>query len=103
MLLLASKRNHVLRAGESVRLRVKTEPGMPATFTSFDLGTFDNGLSSITVAADELGIAQASFHASPGKKGEINILAASPAATERVKFNVYVVREPSGAEAPVGS
>jgi hypothetical protein len=59
--------SHVLKPGESVRLIVKTLPHMPASFTSFDLGAFSNGLSTITVAADENGLAVASFHAAPGE------------------------------------
>lgn len=80
----------VMKFGEAIRLKVKTEPGMPVTFTSFDIGTFDNGLASITVAADDKGFAEANFNSSSGKVGEVNLLAASPVATEQVKFDVYV-------------
>lgn len=86
----ASNQSHFLRQGESIRLAVTTEAGMPATFTSFDLGVFDNGLSSITVAADKNGMAQANFIAAPGKVGEVNILAASPVAAEQVTFQVWI-------------
>ena len=76
--------------GESIRLQVKTEPGMPATFTSFDLGAFDNSLSSITVKANEDGVATAAFHATTGTLGEVNLVAASPVASERVNFRLFV-------------
>lgn len=79
-----------MNVGESIRLSVKIPAGMPATFTSFDIGTFDNGLASITVAAGDDGVASAAFNASPGKIGDVNILAASPVATERIKFDVYI-------------
>ncbi|MCG8649117.1 MAG: hypothetical protein MI861_04755 [Pirellulales bacterium] len=85
-----SARRQTMRQGEAVRLSVKTLPGMPVTMTSFDLGIFSNGLTSITVAADEQGIASASFTGSSGTAGSINVLAASPVAAERVQFNVFV-------------
>ncbi len=86
-------RRQVLRRGEAVRLAVATEPQMPATFTSFDIGTFDNGLASITVAANDGGVASAVFYASPGKVGEVNVVAASPAATERIKFDITILTQ----------
>ncbi|QDT07432.1 hypothetical protein K227x_58590 [Rubripirellula lacrimiformis] len=85
------KRNHRMRHGESVRLQLKTQAAMPATFTSFDNGVFSNGLTSITVKADKDGVATANFRASSGTAGEINIIAASPVATERVVYRVNVV------------
>ena len=85
------KRTHTIKQGESVRLSVTTEPKMPVTYTSFDLGTFSNGLASITVAANDQGVANATFSGSSGTAGQINILAASPAATGRIKFNVFVL------------
>ncbi len=85
-----SSPKQVMKFGEAIRLKVKAEPLMPVTFTSFDIGTFDNGLASITVAADEQGFAEANFNSSSGKVGEINLLAASPVAAEQVKFDVYV-------------
>lgn len=85
-----SEQYHRMITGETVTLSVKTEPNMPATFTSFDIGTFDNGLATISVAADKEGVAKATLHATPGKTGEVNILAASPVATEKVEFRVYI-------------
>jgi hypothetical protein len=86
----ASMLDHVLKQGEAVRLSVKVPADSPATFASFDIGTFDNGLAAITVAADDSGVATASFNASPGKVGEVNILAASPVASERIHFTVFI-------------
>ncbi len=88
---LVGEQQHMINQGESVRLSVKTLPNMPVTFASFDIGTFDNGLASVTVAADDAGVAKASFTGSRGKVGEVNILAASPVATERIHFNVFVI------------
>ena len=90
VLVHTTKRNHVIQQGESIRLSVKTLPNMPATFTSFDTGIFDNGLTSISVAANEQGVAEANFLGAPGSIGEINVLAASPVAAEQVKFGVWI-------------
>ncbi|MEO1527315.1 MAG: hypothetical protein AAFX06_17950 [Planctomycetota bacterium] len=86
----ASEHRHRVKQGEAVRLSVKTLPGMPVTFVSFDSAGFENGLAVISVSADENGIASANFAGVSGTMGLINILAASPVATERVRFGVYV-------------
>ena len=95
VLVSKSKRRLTLRKGESVRLSVETKPNMPATFTSVDLGTFDNGLNTISVQADENGVATAAFTASGGVGNMIHVVAASPVATERVQFQVFVVSNAS--------
>jgi hypothetical protein len=76
--------------GESVYLEVGGVPGMPVTFTSFDLGAFENDLNSITVRADERGRARVKFTATPGTISDINILAASPVTSGQVKYVVNV-------------
>lgn len=82
--------------GEAVTLRVRSVPNMPVTFTSFDLGQFENRLTTVTVEADAEGVAEASFTGTPGTIGDANILAASPAATGTVKFIVHVRMPPKG-------
>ena len=81
--------------GESVTLEVKAVPDAPVTFTSFDLGQFENQLTSITVQANETGVAQAEFSATPGTIDHVNILAASPVTTGQARFLVDVA-VPSG-------
>lgn len=83
----------------STVLRVQTIPGGPVTFTSFDLGSFDNGLNSITVAADDQGEARALFLGTPATTGVVNILAGSPVASGQIHFVVDV--EPKVAPEPV--
>jgi len=80
--------------GEVVRLRVQAVPGAPVTFTSFDLGAFENELPSITVRADRRGVAEARFRGTPGTYDRVNILAASPMTSGRVRFCVYVELPP---------
>lgn len=87
--------------GEVVPLRVKAPPGSPVTFTSFDLGAFENQLTSITVQADKQGVAEAKFRGTPGTIEEVHILAGSPEASGQVRFVVNVQRPP-GAESPAG-
>lgn len=76
--------------GESVRLQVQATPSAPVAFTSFDLGQFSNQLTTITVAADDQGIATAEFVAPPGTINRVNILSASPVTSGQVKFVVDV-------------
>ncbi len=77
--------------GETAALRVVAPPGAPVTFTSFDAGAFENRLTSITVAADQQGIAQAKFLATTGTIADVHILAASPVASGQARFVVNVV------------
>ena len=60
------------------------------TFTSADLGRFENQLTSITVAADASGVAKVKFTASPGTINTVRILSGSPLATGQVEFVVQV-------------
>ena len=88
--------------GEVVRLRVRAVPGAPVTFTSFDLGAFQNELPSITVRADGKGVAEARFRGTPGTYNRVDILAASPMTSGRVRFCVFV-ELPRAAAAPADS
>ncbi len=85
--------------GESVPLQVKAIPDAPVTFTSFDLGRFrESLLTSVTVKADEKGIATARFEATPGTIGHVDILAASPLTSGQLRFMVNVTMpKPAGA------
>ncbi|MFT3771416.1 MAG: hypothetical protein QM820_38875 [Minicystis sp.] len=74
--------------GGSVVLEVTGEPRAPVTFTSFDMGAFENGLPSITVVGDTNGVSRAVFTATPGTVLAVNILAGSPLAVGNVKFVV---------------
>lgn len=77
--------------GGSVPLQVQAPAGMPVTFTSFDLGRFaENQLTSITVAADERGLAHATLVGAPGTTGEVNILAACPVTSGQITFRITV-------------
>ncbi|MBD3222238.1 hypothetical protein GF314_13455 [bacterium] len=75
--------------GESTTLAAMAAPGAPVTFTSFDLGLFSNELTSITVQADDAGIARATFTA-VGCVNDVNILAASPYCSGRATFMIFV-------------
>ena len=88
-----------IEQGQSVPLRVRATPGAPVTFTSFDLGQFENQLTSITVRADDKGIATARFVGSPGTINDVNILVASPVNSGQAKFAVNVeLPRPAGAK-----
>ena len=86
--------------GQSVELRVIGVPEMPVSFTSFDLGHFENQLPAITVKADKSGIAKVKFFGAPGTIADVNILSASPVTSGQVKFVVNVVRPSPSAAIP---
>jgi len=81
--------------GNTAVLSASTEPGMPVTYTSFGLGSFDgSGLHSISVAAGADGIAHASFRVTPGTVGSCLITAGSPVRANTLQFIISI---PEGA------
>jgi len=74
----------------SVTLTVVGEKLAPVTFTSLDMGAFQNRLTSVTVRADEKGEASAVFTATPGTVAGVNIIAASPLTVGQVNFKVTI-------------
>lgn len=89
---------HMLQ-GETRVLKVRAPAGSPVTFTSFDLGAFDNLLPSQTVRTSVDGIAQVNFRATSGTVGGVNILAGCPLATGQVKFRVEIEMPPDSRRA----
>lgn len=83
----------MVRQGGRTELAVLGEPMAPVTFTSFDLGAFANGLTSITVRSDGAGRARVTFTATKGTIADVHILAASPLAAGHVRFLVRVLPE----------
>jgi len=87
---VSPRRTEVVQ-GEKALLRVQAVSGAPITFSSFDLGRFEGSkLTTITVEANEKGVAQANFEATPGAISDVNILAAGPVTSGKVKFVVNV-------------
>ncbi len=76
--------------GEEITLRVSGEPGQPVTFTSFDLGQFENKLTTMTVVANDQGVAEAKFQGPPGTIDDVAIMAASPVMSGQVRLTVHV-------------
>jgi len=79
-----------VKQGDQIPLVVQAEPGAPVTFTSFDLGYFENQLTSTTVRTNANGEARVLFTAGKGTIDDIEILAASPLTTGQVRFVVNV-------------
>lgn len=72
-------------------LAARTEPGMPVTFLSFGLGQFPaSGLQTVTVAADEQGVARAQFRVTPGTVGSCLITAGSPVVSSNIQFLISI-------------
>lgn len=82
--------------GEETTLRVSGVPGQPVTFTSFDLGLFENQLTTTTVVANDQGVAEAVFHGPTGTFDDVSIMAASPVMSGQVRLTVHVVPPYSG-------
>jgi hypothetical protein len=77
-------------ARSSVSLSVRAEPGAPVTFHSSDGGGFENRLTTITVRADDQGLARARYLATPGTYADVHVTAASPMTSGRVLFVIEV-------------
>ena len=73
-----------------VTLSVQASSGMPVSFTVFDGGQFENGLSFITVKADSDGFASVEFTATTGVVNQSRIKAASPLNSQAVNWKVLV-------------
>ena len=69
---------------------MQISPHAPVTFTSFDGGAFQNLLTSITVQADERGLASAQMTGTTGVLGDVHILAGSPVDSGQARFVVNV-------------
>lgn len=77
--------------GETVILKVEADARSPVAFYAADgVGRFDNQLKSITVAANEDGIAEVRYSAVAGTVGLQSILVASPMHSRQLKFVVKV-------------
>ena len=69
---------HRVIQGESVILEVQATPGMPVHFASERLGQFENQLPTITIKADENGLATTTFKLSSGTRDYVDLVASSP-------------------------
>ena len=78
------------KQNETVTLTARTEKNMPISFTAFDGGRFQNGLSFITLKADGSGYASAEFTPTSGVINQARIRAASPVASGTLQWTVYV-------------
>ena len=79
----------------TIHLAVQAEPHAPVTFTSFDFGSFQNQMTSITVQADAQGVAGADYTAVQGTTGDVDVLAASPLSAGQVNFKVTIESKPT--------
>lgn len=81
-----------IKQNGSVLLRVKAHPKFPVAWTSHDGGKFSNELNSITVEADENGIAEARFFGAPGTIEDVHIVCASPMCSGQVRYTINVTK-----------
>jgi hypothetical protein len=73
-----------------VYLEAKASPDMPVSFTAFDGGQFQNGLSFITIKANSNGVAKAEFTATSGVINQARVKAASPVNSGTLQWIVNV-------------
>ena len=83
----------------SVVLAAQAVPRAPVSFTSMDMGAFPNGLTAITVQADDAGVARVQFTAIAGTVYESKVLVASPLAVHVRTFIVQI--EPPADHHPI--
>lgn len=76
--------------GGTVTLEAVGAPNSVISFNSFDLGAFENRLTSISVLTNEKGLAKATFRATPGTEGEVNVMAACPEAIGQLTYILFV-------------
>ena len=76
--------------GEKVLLEVKASPGSPVTFYTPQVGEFSNRLTTQSVETAEDGIARATYTATAGTQGLVDILAASPVHSGQLRYRVRV-------------
>lgn len=94
---LKAKGEHqfLVKPDGKVILEVRGAKLAPATFLSVDGGRFlESDLNCVTVRADAQGVAKATFLASFGADGDVNILVGSPEASGQVRFVVTVEHSP---------
>ena len=75
---------------KTVSLIAKASSGMPVSFTAFDGGHFQNGLSFITLKADASGVATAEFTPTEGVINQSRVRAASPVTSGTLQWTVFV-------------
>ena len=80
----------------SVSFTAVVAAGAPVTFTTLDGGAFQNGLTTITLQADAKGEATATFTATEGTIGTVNMLAACPLTTGQIGPMVLVEEPAAG-------
>jgi hypothetical protein len=80
-----------IHPGDSAPVAMQTAPESLVTFSAKDGGLFPNQQSSITVLADEQGIATTSILANPGTVDDVYVFAGSPAAVGTICTIVHVL------------
>ena len=76
--------------GETILFKVKAEPGMPITAFTQQIGRFSNQLNTISVMADEDGVASIAYNPGPGSLGLNDVTVASPVHSGQLHFVINV-------------
>jgi len=80
-----------IQPGQSVTIATQGASDAVVTYMSREGGAFENGQASITVQADDRGLAQATFTAGPGTVDDVYVQIGSPNAIGTVSAVVHVL------------
>ena len=80
-----------IQPGETATLQVRSAPGALVSFWAKDGGLFPNQRASITVLADDQGLATTTVFANPGTLYDTSIFIGSPQATGVISTIVQVI------------
>jgi len=84
-----------LRTGGSAPMAVTATSQAQVTFQTRDGGIFPNGQATITVTANDAGLAQTVFTANPGTVDQVAVLVGSPATIGTITLYLDITYPPS--------
>lgn len=87
--------SHRMKQGDRLVLAVQVPAGDPVTWTSMDGGRFvETSLPTVTVAASDQGVAQATFEATSGIIDQVNILCSCLTTSGQLRYSIWVEKAP---------
>lgn len=88
--------SHRMKQGDRLVLAVQVPAGDPVTWTSMDGGRFvETTLPTVTVAANDQGVAQATFEATTGIIDRVNILCSCLTTSGQLRYSIWVEKAPA--------
>ena len=91
-MVMVSRPSLKVTQGQKITLAVKVLPGAPVSFFSPHLNRFGNGLTSMTVAADQQGIAEVEMEGVLGTLARTDVICSSPLCAGTAVFKITTVQ-----------